>query len=44
MSTTEAPSTTRLAYDVFVNEPPPQDGVLPNGEVKRFSPTASSLI
>jgi hypothetical protein len=21
-----------LAYDVFVNDPPPQDGVLPNGE------------
>jgi glyoxylase-like metal-dependent hydrolase (beta-lactamase superfamily II) len=33
-----------LAYDVFVNEPPPQDGVLPNGEPKRFSPTASTLI
>jgi glyoxylase-like metal-dependent hydrolase (beta-lactamase superfamily II) len=33
-----------LSYDVFVNEPPPQDGVLPNGEPKRFSPTASTLI
>jgi glyoxylase-like metal-dependent hydrolase (beta-lactamase superfamily II) len=33
-----------LAYDVFVNDPPPQDGVLPNGEPKRFSPTASTLI
>jgi glyoxylase-like metal-dependent hydrolase (beta-lactamase superfamily II) len=29
---------------VFVNEPPPQDGVLPNGEPKRFSPQASTLI
>jgi glyoxylase-like metal-dependent hydrolase (beta-lactamase superfamily II) len=33
-----------LRYDVFVNEPPPQDGFLPNGERKRFSPTASTLI
>jgi glyoxylase-like metal-dependent hydrolase (beta-lactamase superfamily II) len=33
-----------LAYDVFVNDPPTQDGVLPNGEPKRFSPTASTLI
>jgi glyoxylase-like metal-dependent hydrolase (beta-lactamase superfamily II) len=33
-----------LTYDVFVNEPPPQDGVLPNGERKRFSPMASTLI
>ena len=33
-----------LAYDVFVNDPPPQDGFLPNGEPKRFSPTASTLI
>jgi glyoxylase-like metal-dependent hydrolase (beta-lactamase superfamily II) len=41
-------STTRttgtLTYDVFVNDPPPQDGVLPNGEPKRFSPMASTLI
>ena len=44
MSTTEAPPATRLAYDVFVNDPPPQDGVLPNGEPKRCSPTASTLI
>jgi glyoxylase-like metal-dependent hydrolase (beta-lactamase superfamily II) len=29
---------------VFVNEPPPQDGLLPNGEPKRFSPQASTLI
>ena len=42
MSTTTATET--LTYDVFVNEPPPQDGVLPNGEPKRFSPTASTLI
>jgi glyoxylase-like metal-dependent hydrolase (beta-lactamase superfamily II) len=33
-----------LSYEVFVNDPPPQDGVLPNGEPKRFSPTASTLI
>jgi glyoxylase-like metal-dependent hydrolase (beta-lactamase superfamily II) len=51
MSTTHAtgatapkPSRGGLAYDVFVNEPPPQDGVLPNGEPKRFSPMASTLI
>jgi glyoxylase-like metal-dependent hydrolase (beta-lactamase superfamily II) len=33
-----------LAYDVFVNDPPPQEGLLPNGEPKRFSPMASTLI
>ena len=33
-----------LSYDVFVNDPPPPDGVLPNGEPKRFSPMASTLI
>jgi glyoxylase-like metal-dependent hydrolase (beta-lactamase superfamily II) len=33
-----------LAYDVFVNDPPPQEGFLPNGEPKRFSPMASTLI
>jgi glyoxylase-like metal-dependent hydrolase (beta-lactamase superfamily II) len=33
-----------LGYDVFVNDPPPQDGFLPNGEPKRFSPMASTLI
>jgi glyoxylase-like metal-dependent hydrolase (beta-lactamase superfamily II) len=33
-----------LTYDVFVNDPPPQDGVLPNGEPKLFSPMASTLI
>ena len=42
MGTTTATET--LAYEVFVNEPPPQDGVLPNGEPKRFSPMASTLI
>ena len=33
-----------LTYEVFVNDPPFQDGVLPNGEPKRFSPMASTLI
>ena len=33
-----------LTYDVFVNDPPPPDGLLPNGEPKRFSPMASTLI
>ncbi len=33
-----------LTYDVFVNDPPLQDGALPNAEPKRFSPTASTLI
>ena len=33
-----------LAYAVFVNDQPPQDGVLPNGEPKLFSPMASTLI
>ena len=37
-------STEGLNYEVFVNDPPPQDGVLPNGERKRFSPMASTLI
>jgi glyoxylase-like metal-dependent hydrolase (beta-lactamase superfamily II) len=41
--TSEVPHSN-LAYDVFVNGPPPQDGALPNGEPKRFSPTASTLI
>jgi glyoxylase-like metal-dependent hydrolase (beta-lactamase superfamily II) len=36
--------TGTLTHEVFVNEPPPQDGVLPNGEPKRFSPQASTLI
>jgi glyoxylase-like metal-dependent hydrolase (beta-lactamase superfamily II) len=51
MNTTEATGTTTptgsnntLAYDVFINDPPPQDGVLPNGEPKLFSPMASTLI
>ena len=33
-----------LSYEVFVNDPPPQDGLLPNGEPKLFSPMASTLI
>jgi len=37
-------STAALSYDVFINTPPPQDGVLPNGEPKLFSPQASTLI
>ena len=38
-------STAKLTYDVFVNDPPPQDnGLLPNGEPKLFSPQASTLI
>ena len=38
-------STENLTYDVFVNDPPPQDnGLLPNGEPKLFSPQASTLI
>ena len=36
--------TTAVTYDVFVNDPPPQDGVLPNGDPKQFSPMASTLI
>jgi glyoxylase-like metal-dependent hydrolase (beta-lactamase superfamily II) len=44
MSTTETASEDALSYDVFVNDPPPQDGVLPNGEPKLFSPMASTLI
>jgi glyoxylase-like metal-dependent hydrolase (beta-lactamase superfamily II) len=41
---TTTPTSRVLHYDVFVNDPPPQDGVLPNGEPKRFSPMASTLI
>jgi glyoxylase-like metal-dependent hydrolase (beta-lactamase superfamily II) len=38
-------STDNLTYDVFINDPPPQDnGFLPNGEPKQFSPEASTLI
>jgi len=34
-----------LSYDVFINEPPPQDnGLLPNGDPKGGSPVASTLI
>jgi glyoxylase-like metal-dependent hydrolase (beta-lactamase superfamily II) len=43
MSATE--TTQTLTYDVFINDPAPQDnGVLPNGEPKQFSPQASTLI
>jgi len=42
---TAAQAIGTLNYDVFVNEPPPQDnGLLPNGEPKLFSPQASTLI
>ena len=39
-------STTNLAYDVFVNDPPPDNNarLLPNGEPKGGSPVASTLI
>jgi glyoxylase-like metal-dependent hydrolase (beta-lactamase superfamily II) len=37
-------ATGTLTYEVFINEPAPQDGVLPNGEPKLFSPQASTLI
>jgi glyoxylase-like metal-dependent hydrolase (beta-lactamase superfamily II) len=33
-----------LRYEVFINDPAPQHGVLPNGEPKLFSPQASTLI
>src|SRR5262245_4786814 len=35
---------SNLSYDVFINDPPPQSGFLPNGEPKKFSPVASTLI
>ena len=39
------PGTEPLTYEVFVNDSPPDDiGLLPNGEPKRFSPQASTLI
>ncbi|MBV9057975.1 MAG: hypothetical protein JO296_04795 [Pseudonocardiales bacterium] len=55
MSTTEGTSeitppisnnpTENLTYDVFVNDLPPQDnGFLPKGEPKLFSPQASTRI
>ncbi|MGW7545056.1 MBL fold metallo-hydrolase [Streptomyces sp. NPDC054770] len=38
-------SSTELAYDVFINDPPQQDnGALPNGEARLFPPLASTLI
>jgi glyoxylase-like metal-dependent hydrolase (beta-lactamase superfamily II) len=44
MNNTTDTSTT-LTYEVFVNEAPRQDnGLLPNGEPKLFSPLASTLI
>jgi glyoxylase-like metal-dependent hydrolase (beta-lactamase superfamily II) len=43
-SEARANSTAPLSYDVFINTPPRQDGILPNGEPKRFSPQASTLI
>jgi hypothetical protein len=33
-----------LNYEVFLSDPPPQSGVLPNGEPKRFSPVVSTLV
>src|SRR6185369_1060927 len=39
-----ADGIVNLSYDVFVNDPPPQSGRLPNGEPKLFSPMASTLI
>lgn len=45
MATMTSSSTNGLTYDVFVNDPPPQNnGFLPNGDPKRFSPVASTLI
>jgi hypothetical protein len=42
---TTSEATDTLTYDVFVNDPPPQDnGLLPNGEPKQLSPQASTLI
>ena len=38
-------STGGLSYEVFINDPPPQDnGVLPSGEPRLFPPLASTLI
>ena len=37
--------TVNLTYDIFINDPPRQNnGRLPNGEPKLFSPMASTLI
>jgi glyoxylase-like metal-dependent hydrolase (beta-lactamase superfamily II) len=45
LQSTVVNSTENLAYDVFINEPPPQNnGVLPNGEPKGGSPVTSTLI
>jgi len=44
VSTKKQDAVGSLGYDVFVNEAPPQDGILPNGEPRVFSPMASTLI
>jgi glyoxylase-like metal-dependent hydrolase (beta-lactamase superfamily II) len=44
VSTNQQDVIGSLGYEVFVNEAPPQDGVLPNGEPRVFSPMASTLI
>jgi len=38
-------AASTLTYDVFVNDPPPNDraGLLPNGDAKGGSPVASTL-
>src|SRR5262245_13494284 len=35
---TPPPTEPVMTYDVFISDPPPQEGVLPNGEQKAFSP------
>jgi glyoxylase-like metal-dependent hydrolase (beta-lactamase superfamily II) len=35
---------SKLSYDVFINNRPPQNDLLPNGEPKRFSPVANTLM
>ena len=44
MTTNQQDAIGSLGYEVFVNEPAPQDGLLPNGEPRVFSPMASTLI
>jgi glyoxylase-like metal-dependent hydrolase (beta-lactamase superfamily II) len=45
MSTALSPRVENLTYDVFINEPPPQNnGLLPNGDPKGGSPAASTLL
>lgn len=36
--------STTLTYDVFINNPPPSNAVLPSGEPRLFPPLASTLI